>query len=541
MIFTRFTMLQKFSLFAAALLAVCVSAQAQTINIRTIAAQMKYDVEEFTVIPGAEVKLILENGDDLPHNLVIFAAGTDVLAVASKNMEKPEEALKRDWLPDSPAVLAHTKMAGPKTRDEVVFKAPMKAGLYPFACTFPGHTQSMQGKMKVGTAGPGLTGLKFAVYNGEWSKLPDFATLKPHREGDIADNLVQLKFDDYKNQFGVVYTGKLNAQRDAEYVFSIGADDGVRLLVEGNKVVELDGSHSVAEIKDGKIVLKTGEHDFRLEYFQGTGEAQIFVAWRGGDFAATPLSKWVPPTWGGELKKAKTDGGPKMPLIVGNEPVIYRNFISGAGNRGIGVGYPGGVNLAWSAEQLNLVMVWRGGFIDTARHWIDRGGGAQGPLGYDVFQPVSGLSQPFAVLSSTDEEWPRTNKQWADGYKWKGYKLDAKRYPTFLYEWEGVKVSDRYDVVGDTAKGEAKLIRTLRLDGKIPANAYLRLGFGASITPEGGGFLVSNGRLSLDKRDFQNAFRVAADGAQIGGHNLLIPARAEMKITYAWPTDTVKH
>ena len=533
-------MLQKSSLFAAALLAVS-AAQAQTINIRTLPLLMKYDVEEFTVLPGADVKLILENGDDLPHNVVIFDAGTDVLAVASKNMEKAEEAMKRDWLPDTPAMLAHTKMAGPKTRDEVVFKAPTKPGLYPFACTFPGHTQSMQGKMRVGVLGPNLTGLKFALYLGEWSKLPDFATLTPHREGDIADNLVQLKFDDYKNQFGVVYTGKLNATRDAEYVFSLGADDGARLLVDGKKVVELDGVHSSAEIKDGKVVLKAGEHDFRLEYFQGTGEAQIFAAWRGGDFAATPLSKWVPPTWGGELKKTKTDGGPKMPLIVGQEAVIYRNFISAAGNRGIGVGYPGGVNLAWSAEQMNLVMVWRGGFIDTAKHWTDRGAGEQGPLGYDVFQPVSGLSQPFAVLSSVDADWPRSNIQWADGYTWKGYKLDAKRYPTFLYEWNGVKVSDRYDVIGDTAKGEAKLIRTLKLTGPIPTNAYLRVGFGASITPEGGGFLVNNGRLSLNKRDFQNAFRIAAEGAQVGGRNLLVPARAEMKITYAWPTDTVKH
>ena len=75
-------MLQKSSLFAAALLAVS-AAQAQTINIRTLPLLMKYDVEEFTVLPGAEVKLILENGDDLPHNVVIFDAGTDVLAVAS--------------------------------------------------------------------------------------------------------------------------------------------------------------------------------------------------------------------------------------------------------------------------------------------------------------------------------------------------------------------------------------------------------------------------------------------------------------------------
>ena len=39
--------------------------------------------------------------------------------------------------------------------------------------------------------------------------LPDFSKLTPHREGAIADGLIRLKFDDYKNQYGVVFTGSL--------------------------------------------------------------------------------------------------------------------------------------------------------------------------------------------------------------------------------------------------------------------------------------------------------------------------------------------
>lgn len=61
------------------------------------------------------------------------------------------------------------------------------------------------------------------------------------------------------------------------------------------------------------------------------------------------------------------------------EPIIYRNFIEGAGARAIGVGYPEKVNLAFDANSLRVAMIWQGAFIDAARHWRDRGVGYQPP------------------------------------------------------------------------------------------------------------------------------------------------------------------
>ncbi len=132
-------------LLAMLLAARAFAAEPQVINIKTLQAQMRYDVTDFTVAPGAEVRIVFENVDDMPHNLVLFQAGTDVAAVAMKNLEKPEEAMKRDWLPDDPRMLAHSKAVAPKTKDEIDFKAPDKGGSYPYVCTFPGHALSMQG------------------------------------------------------------------------------------------------------------------------------------------------------------------------------------------------------------------------------------------------------------------------------------------------------------------------------------------------------------------------------------------------------------
>ena len=512
-------------LFLTALLAVrTAAAEPQVINIKTLHAQMRYDVTEFTVRPGAEVKIIFENVDDMPHNLIIFQAGTDAVALATKLLEKPEEALQREYLPDDPRMLAHSKAVQPKSKDEFVFKAPTKVGVYPYACTFPAHAAIMNGKMRVSLAPPGLTDLKFALYLGNWNKLPDFAALTPQREGDIADGLIQIKLDDYKNQFGIVYTGKLNAPKDGDYTFSLAGDDGVRLLIDGKKVVEHDGVHGATEIKQGAVKLTAGAHDVRVEYFQATGEAEIYLAWKGADFPNTALSKWVHPeaAVGGKPVVKKKAGKTGIPLIVGTEPVVYRNFIANAGGRPIGVGYPGGFNLAWSAAQMNLALLWRGAFIDAALHWIDRGGGEQPSLGEDQVRPTGDVSVPFAVLDSAEAAWPQVDKiTLAEGYDWKGYTLDAKRFPTFAYVWKGVKVTDRIDTEGAAATG-GKLIRTLRMAGPIPANAYLRVAAGA-VQPDGDGFTVDG------------AWHVAVTGAQIAGRNLLVPAHGEIKITYSWP------
>lgn len=513
------------------------AAEVEIITINTLQAQMRYDVTEFDVSPGANVKIIFQNMDDMPHNMVFVQPGTDVVAMANKSMDNPEAALKRDWLPEDSRMWAHSKLVNPKETTEITFKAPEKAGTYPYVCTFPGHAAIMQGKMNVVAPGPGLTDLKFEFFLGDWKTLPNFSTLKPHREGEIPDNLVQIKLDDYKNQFGVIYTGNLKAPKAGDYTFKLASDDGSRIYIDGRKVVENDGIHPSKDIREGKVNLKAGDHVFRLEYFQSVGQAELFAAWQGPGFTPTPLSKWLHPKWkdgGKPKKKGETTGNP---LIVGQEPIIYRNFISGAGNRGIAVGYPGGFNIAWSADQFNLALVWRGAFIDAARHWNSRGGGHQPPLGYDVFRPMAEMTLPFAADLAADAEWPKMAKDARpEGYEWKGYSLDKKRIPTFHYEWKGVKVSERFDMEGIAIASTGKVVRTIKLDGSIPPNAMFCVATGASIEAAGGGFLVTGARLSVDGHENPNTFKVSVDGAKVSGKNLVLPARPEIKVTYTWPT-----
>ncbi|NBV87562.1 MAG: hypothetical protein EBS01_15130, partial [Verrucomicrobia bacterium] len=178
---------------------------------------------------------------------------------------------------------------------------------------------------------------------------------------------------------------------------------------------------------------------------------------------------------------------------------------------------------------------------DAARHWKNRGGGAQPPAGFNVLNPTS-LVPPLAVLDSPDAVWPvLTPDETPEGYTWKGYTLDAKGIPTFRYNWRGVEVEDSIESTGDFKNPDSKLLRTLKLNGALPPKAFLVVARDAAFEAVGGGFLVKGGKLSLPSGNFDNQFAVQVEGASVNGNQLLVPVRKEIRISYSWPNTHAGH
>ena len=177
-----------------------------------------------------------------------------------------------------------------------------------------------------------------------------------------------------------------------------------------------------------------------------------------------------------------------IPLTATKGAMIYRNFIEGAGARGIGVGYSEKVNMAFDANDLRLALLWQGGFIDAARHWTDRGVGFEGPMGDNVVALPSGL--PFARLESSSSAWPTVPARQA-GWKFMGYSLDPEDRPTFRYESSDTTVSDRSMPV--TNGKEVGLKREITISGKRDSLLF-RAATGKSIDAlEGGWYKVEGG------------------------------------------------
>ena len=122
----------------------------QTITIRTIPERLLYDLRSFQVAPGAPVKLVFENPDVTPHNLLIVQPGAaDEVGMAGNEMAKTPDGFAKGFIPDSPKILHKTKMLNQGDREVLRFTAPTAKGKYPYICTFPGHWLVMKGEMVV--------------------------------------------------------------------------------------------------------------------------------------------------------------------------------------------------------------------------------------------------------------------------------------------------------------------------------------------------------------------------------------------------------
>ncbi len=472
------------------------------IVITTLAGAMKYDKVTFNVPPGAKVKLVLKNNDEMHHNLVICTAGKgNDLEVAKEAWKLAGDGFEKHWIPEHPKLLFASRMADPHSSATLYFTAPKQLGTYPYVCTLPGHATLMKGEMIVGTgsgSATSFTDLKFVLYKGGWKKLPDFAKLEPAATDHVESGLIDLGIaKDVKGGFAVVFTGKLNVPEDGEYAFKLGSDDGSRLTIDGSQVIDHDGIHGM-QTKDGKVRLRKGPRDIEVAYFDGGGQRALFLEWSGPGVSGGALSPAAAKKGGSGMKT----GIPLAPTET--EAILYRNFIAGGGSRAIGVGYPGGMNLAFDADTIRIAMVWQGAFIDAARHWQGRGQGEQPPLGDAILNFPKVV--PFAVLGSDFAPWPddvrkKSTQRPDNGYVFKGYELSSEgRFPTFRYTFNGLKVTDAPMPTGSMLQGNVALKRTLTLKGEAPSKLYYLSAIGKSIEKQSDGRYLVDGDLWIALR-----------------------------------------
>ena len=190
----------------------------------------------------------------------------------------------------------------------------------------------------------------------------------------------------------------------------------------------------------GKATLTAGAHPLRVEYFDKSGQTSLALSWSGGGIKSQNLSVGAPP--------GKSKGSPGKVIMLTppeNEAIIYRNFIEGVSSRAITVGYPEGAHLAFDASTMHPALMWRGDFMNAARHWNGRGQGNQPPAGDDVLK----LPQfhQFGTLADDQAAWAtapsrEANKVNKSDLHFKGYRLNARRYPTFMYTFAGAKIDD---------------------------------------------------------------------------------------------------
>ena len=134
---------------------------------------------------------------------------------------------------------------------------------------------------------PGLSVERFA---GQWSEIPDdldgrgpdatFVTTSITLPKDVGENVL------------LAFRGVIDVPADDVYRFALTSDDGSRLWIDGQPVINHDGLHSATE-KKGHIALARGPHTLRLVWFNKTGGAALQLQWAapGQPFAEIPTER----------------------------------------------------------------------------------------------------------------------------------------------------------------------------------------------------------------------------------------------------------
>lgn len=340
-----------------------------------------------------------------------------------------------------------------------------------------------------------ISNLSYKVYQGKWSKLPDFASLKHVKDGSLPQGLMDIKASEMKDNFAMIFEGQLNVPKDAQYTFSLSSDDGSKLYINGKLLNSNDGVHPASKVINKKIKLKQGSVAIKVEYFEGGGQEELNVAWSGPGFKNRALST----TGGKKSKKGKS--GPPIPIEpnkVAGEALLFRNFIKGASSRSIAVGYPEGTHIVFDATNMNLAMMWKGKYLDAGAMWNGRGTGHMDPQSDDAV--AIGKEPQVGILANAESQFPdlsRSSHQVRKSeLRFRGYSLDKKRFPTFMYSLKDISFEDFFK---PSSNG---IIRTVTAKAGGASNLWFRVA-ADNITEADGAFNVDG------------KYKVIAKGAKI--------------------------
>jgi hypothetical protein len=96
----------------------------------------------------------------------------------------------------------------------------------------------------------------------------------------------------FESNFVTHALGNINIAEAGDYNFRLTSDDGSKLYIDDQLVVDHDGLHGETS-KDGTVSLTAGYHSLRVEYFERGGEQVLRLGWQppgAADFAVVPNS-----------------------------------------------------------------------------------------------------------------------------------------------------------------------------------------------------------------------------------------------------------
>ena len=112
---------------------------------------LRFRPHRIRVTPGQRVGLTIKNSDvSMPHNFVLVTPDRhDAIGDAALLLASDPTAIARHYVPDDEGVIAFSPILEPREQYTLYFNCPKEKGVYPFACSYPGHWNVMRGELHV--------------------------------------------------------------------------------------------------------------------------------------------------------------------------------------------------------------------------------------------------------------------------------------------------------------------------------------------------------------------------------------------------------
>lgn len=323
-----------------------------------------------------------------------------------------------------------------------------------------------------------LTDLTYQYYEAEGpiTMIPDFDTMTVTKEG-TTDSLVYQKLADRSERIAFQFHGKVQIPKAGDYLFTVFSDDGSRLSINGDMLLDNDGTHGY-DPKSGLIHLEEGSYDFHLAFFNNDGGQGLGVFYEGPDMKRQMLL--------GRTSTSTQRERPQITVVPDGGPEMVRSFVMHEGEKlthVLSVGDPSGLHYTVDLRRGSLVQFWRGEFADVTEMWYQRGQPQLlKPMGMEVEAKAGLLAATLANEQQSD--YP---VDYGGQLKYKAYEVNEAGQPVFQYQVGDALVTDllQPDTEGkelvrtiSTAAGSEQLYTRLAADEYIEqvANGYYTIG-----------------------------------------------------------------
>lgn len=120
-----------------------------------------------------------------------------------------------------------------------------------------------------------------------WLKVPDFDSLTAKKSGKT-QTFDFSKIKDRRDYWGTRFEAFINVPVNGTYTFYVASDDGAKLYINNQLVVNNDGVHYSTQ-RVGKVQLKAGKHPIRIDHFNYYSFHGLTILFSGPGFARQKL------------------------------------------------------------------------------------------------------------------------------------------------------------------------------------------------------------------------------------------------------------